>query len=138
MGGVSDFQNVLKIKKFPIILGGGGKFKLGKVPKFSRFFFMMASLTLSVFITQKVALPNFGVALHHKSNRAISSSLATFYGVWRCRQVEVHYLLFIHLFIPKANAGVTLGQVGSWLSLVGFQVGPRLTDINQCHLIQSP
>ena len=45
MGGVSDFQNVLKIKKFPIILGGGGKFKLGKVPKFSRFHILMASLS---------------------------------------------------------------------------------------------
>ena len=37
---------------------------------------------------------------------------------------------FIYLSMTKANAGVTLAQVGSWLSLVGFQVGagPRLTD----------
>ena len=42
MGGVSDFQNVLKIKKFPIILGGGGEIlNWEKFPNFPDFFWWL-------------------------------------------------------------------------------------------------
>ena len=61
-------------------------------------------------------------------------------GLYVSLKMEVHYLLFIYLFIypfiPKANAGVALGKF--WLSLVGFQVGPRLTDIIAKHCKMFP
>ena len=39
MGGVSDFQNVLKIKNVPIILWGGVNLNLDKFQNFPDFFF---------------------------------------------------------------------------------------------------
>ena len=49
------------------------------------------TLTLSVFIAQNVALPNFGVENHQQSNGAIRSSLATL-----CDDVRRHAASFNH------------------------------------------
>ena len=60
----------------------------------SSFCACMCTLTLSVFVIQNVALPNFGVAIHQQSNEAISSTLATPYGIWRRR---------LHLNPPRTD-----------------------------------
>ena len=44
-GGSAIFKMFWKSKSSQLSEGGGGKFKLGKVPKFSRFHILMASLT---------------------------------------------------------------------------------------------
>ena len=66
----------------------------------------------SNFVVQNVALTNFGVAIHQQSNEAISSTLATPYGVWRCR---------LHLNPPQTDK-----QTNRQTELTVYEVAPQL------------
>ena len=55
-------------------------YNLGKIRSWTVEIFAVHT-SLSVFIAQNVVFKNFGVAIHQQSNEAISSSLATSYGV---------------------------------------------------------